>query len=211
MKLLICIMLIAGVIACKNKQSNPDSVKIAKEANKDKTDTGSNIQMNEDATTATMAVEKADADFSVEAANGNMIEVQLGGLAKTKAAKDRVKSFASMMVTDHKKISEDLQKIATSKNISLPQELSNEAKKDINRLSKKDGIDFDRSYINMMVADHKKDVNKFEKAAKDCKDPDLKNFIEQTLPVLRKHLDSAKAIDKLFVVGQREPAYPYEK
>jgi putative membrane protein len=210
MRLLICILFITGVMACKNKQSNPDSVKIAKEANKDKADTGSNIRMNEDATTATMAVEKADADFSVEVANGNMIEVQLGGLAKTKAVKSRVKSFASMMITDHKKISEDLQKIATSKNISLPQELSSEAQKDINRLSKKEGLDFDRSYINMMVADHKKDVNKFEKAAKNCKDPDLKNFIEQTLPVLRKHLDSARAIDQLFVTGYTEPspAYP---
>lgn len=202
-------MLIAGVMACKN-QSNRDSVKIAKESNKDKADTGSNMPMNKDMSTATMAVEKADADFSVEAANGNMIAVQLGGLAKTKAVKDRVKSFASMLITDHKKISEDLQKIAASKNITLPQELSNEAKKDINRLSKRNGLDFDRSYINMMVADHKKDVNKFEKAARDCKDPDLKNFIEQTLPLLRKHLDSAKAIDKLFVVGYTEPspAYP---
>lgn len=209
MKHLIVIMLIAGVMACKN-QSNRDSVKIAKESNKDKADTGSNMPMNKDMSTATMAVEKADADFSVEAANGNMIAVQLGGLAKTKAVKDRVKSFASMLITDHKKISEDLQKIAASKNITLPQELSNEAKKDINRLSKRNGLDFDRSYINMMVADHKKDVNKFEKAARDCKDPDLKNFIEQTLPLLRKHLDSAKAIDKLFVVGYTEPspAYP---
>jgi putative membrane protein len=202
-------MLIAGVMACKN-QSNPDSVKIAKESNKDKADTGSNMPMNKDMATATMAVEKADADFSVEAANGNMIEIQLGGLAKTKAVKERVKSFASMMITDHTKINEDLQKIATSKNISLPQELSNEAKKDINKLSKKDGIDFDRAYINMMVADHRKDVNKFEKAAKECKDPDLKSFIEQALPVMRKHLDSARAIDKLFVVGNTEPspAYP---
>lgn len=209
MKHLIVIMLIAGVMACKN-QSNRDSVKIAKESNKDKADTGSNMPMNKDMSTATMAVEKADADFSVEAANGNMIAVQLGGLAETKAVKDRVKSFASMLITDHKKISEDLQKIAASKNITLPQELSNEAKKDINRLSKRNGLDFDRSYINMMVADHKKDVNKFEKAARDCKDPDLKNFIEQTLPLLRKHLDSAKAIDKLFVVGYTEPspAYP---
>ena len=115
-----------------------------------------------------------------------------------------------MMINDHTKISEDLKKIATSKNITLPQELSSEAKKDINRLSKKEGLNFDRSYMNMMVADHKKDVAKFEKAARNCKDPDLKNFIEQTLPVLRKHLDSAKAIDKLFVVGNTEPspAYP---
>lgn len=210
MRRLICIMLITGVIACKNNQSDPDSVKIAKEANREKADTGSNIPMDKDTDAGTIAVARADADFSVEAANGNMIEIQLGGIAQTKAVKDRVKAFASMLINDHTKITEDLKKIATSKNITLPQELSNEAKKDINRLSKKEGLDFDRSYINMMVADHKNEVNKFEKAAKNCKDPDLKNFIEQTLPVLRKHLDSAKAIDNLFVVGITEPspAYP---
>ena len=203
-------MLIAGIMACNNNNSNKDSVRIAREANKDKADTGSNMPMNKDTVAATLAVEKVDADFAVEVANGNMIEVQLGGLAKTKAVTDRVKSFAAMMITDHKKISEDLQKIATSKNITLPQELSNEAKKDINRLSKKDGAIFDRSYMNMMVADHKKDVAKFEKAANDCKDPDLKNFIEHALPVLRNHLDSARAIAKTFVVGNTEPspAYP---
>ena len=201
-------MLIAGAMACKNNQDEKDSVKIAKEANRDKADTSTN--MNTDTVAANMAVEKADADFSVEVANGNMIAIQLGGLAKTKAVKERIKSFASMLITDHTKISEDLQQIATSKNISLPQELSGEAKKDINRLSKKESAEFDRTYINMMVADHKKAVDKYEKAAKDCKDPDLKNFITQTLPVLRKHLDSAKAIDKLFAVGHTEPspAYP---
>lgn len=110
MRLIICIMLIAGVMACKNKQSNPDSVKIARELNKDKADTGRNIPMNEDTVAATMAVERAEADFAVEAANGNMIEVQLGGLAKTKAVNKRVEAFATMMIKDHMKISKDLQK-----------------------------------------------------------------------------------------------------
>jgi putative membrane protein len=203
-------MLITVVIACKNKQSDQDSVAIAREANKDKADTGSNIPMHEDTVTTTMAVEKADADFAVEAANGNMVEVQLGGLAKTQAVNDRVKNFAMMVIKDHMKISEDLQKIAAAKNISLPQALSDEAQNDINRLNKKDRTDFDRNYMRMVLADHRNEVTRFERASKNCKDPDLKNFINNTLPVLRKHLDSANAIDKLFVVGTSEPspAYP---
>jgi putative membrane protein len=202
-------MFITGILACKNR-SNEDSVKIAKELNKDKADTGSNIAMNKDTVAATMAVEKREADFVVEVANGNMIEVQLGGLAETKSVNDRVKTFAKMMVKDHMKISKDLQKIATAKNITLPQALSNEAKKDIDRLSNKDKKDFDRSYMNMMVADHRKDISKFEKAAKDCQDPELKNFIMQTLPILRKHLDAANAIDSSFggVQSAPPPIYP---
>jgi putative membrane protein len=208
MRRLICLMLFAGAMACKNNQQ--DSVKIAKEANRDKADTGSNITMNKDKETATMAVEKADANFAVEAANGNMIDVQLSALAKTKAVNSRVKHFASMMITDHMKIDKDLQKLATEKNITLPQALSDEAKNDINRLSKKDKSDFDGSYMHMMLTDHKQLVDKFEKAATDCKDPELKSFINETLPVLRKHRDSAAIIDKLFVEKNPtpEPVYP---
>jgi putative membrane protein len=199
-------MLLAGVIACKNKQ---DSVRIAKEINKDKLDTGSNVSMNEDTVATTIAVEKTDADFSVEAANGNMIEVQLAALAKTKAVNQRVKKFAAMILEDHMKMKEDLNKIATAKNITLPQALSDEAKKDIERLSKKDKGEFDRAYINMMVQDHRNDVNEFERMAKDSKDPALRDFVKESLPVLKKHLDSANAIDKIFVTGARETDTPY--
>lgn len=210
MKHLICIMLIAGVMACNNNQSNPDSVKIAREANKDKAETGSDMPMNKDTLAATLEVEKAEANFAVEAAHSNMIAVQLGGLAKTKAVNKQVESFATMVIKDHLKISEDLQKISAAKNITLPQALSDEAKKDINRLSKKDGASFDGTYMNMVLADHKKDVAKFEKASRDCKDPELKNFISQTLPVLIKHRDSANALAKLFVDRSPapNPAYP---
>ncbi len=156
-----------------------------------------------------LAVQKREADFAVEAANGSMIEIQLGALAKTKAVNERVKNFAAMIVNDHMKMNQELKRIATAKNITLPQALSNEAKNDIDRLNKKDRTDFDRAYIQMMVNDHRKDVNAFEKAAEDCKDPALKSYITENLPMLRKHLDSARAIDKLFVTGTTDlpPAY----
>lgn len=206
MRHLICIMLLAGALACKNKQ---DSVRIAKEINKDKADTGSNVPMNKDAEAGTIAVEKRDADFSVEAANGGMIEIQLAALAKTKAMNYRVKNFAHMMLEDHNKINAELQRIATAKNIALPQALSAEAKKHIDRLNKKEKGEFDRAYMNMMVADHKDDVAEFERMARDGKDPALRDFAKETLPILKKHLDSARAIDKIFVTGARETDAPY--
>ena len=167
-------MLLVGAIACKNKQ---DSVRIAKEINKDKLDTGSNVPMNKDTVAGTIAVEKTDANFSVEAANGGMIEMQLAALAKTKAVNKRVKNFAAMMMEDHDKINAELKRIATAKNITLPQALSDEAKNDIDKLNKKEKGDFDRAYMNMMVKDHKNDVSEFERMAKDAKDPALRDFV----------------------------------
>ncbi|OQP59894.1 hypothetical protein A3860_35880 [Niastella vici] len=189
-------MLITGALACKNNQH--DSVKIAKEVNRDK-----------DKVTQTMAVEKSDADFAVEAANGNMIDVQLSALAKTKAANSRVRQFAAMIIADHATLSSHLQQIATDKNITLPQELSGEAKNDITRLNRKDRATFDGAYMHMMLADHKKYVDNFEKAAKDCKDAALRNYIHEALPVLKKQRDSAAAIDPYFVERTPTPAPVY--
>jgi putative membrane protein len=50
--------------------------------------------------------------------------------------------------------------------------------------------------MKMMVDDHQEDVDKFEKCSKDGQDADLKAFATKTLPVLRAHLDSAKAINQ---------------
>jgi putative membrane protein len=211
MRQLICIMLIACAVACKSKQQ--DSVRIAKEINKDKLDTGSNVPMNEDPVAGTIAVEKTDADFSVEAANGGMIEIQLAALAKTKAVNNRVKNFAAMMIEDHNKISAELKRIATAKNITLPEALSNEAKNEIDRLNKKEKTEFDRAYMNMMVKDHRNDVAEFKRMVRDSKDPALREFVKETLPILQKHLDSANAINKTYSTGAREtdPPYPYYK
>jgi putative membrane protein len=98
------------------------------------------------------------------------------------------------MITDHSKAGDDLKQVAVAKNITLPADLSDDAKKEMEKLNKKTGKDFDKAYMDMMLDDHKKDVKDFEKAADKCKDADLKNFATTTLPVLKKHLDSAQAI-----------------
>jgi putative membrane protein len=142
-----------------------------------------------------------------------MIEIQLAALAKTKAVNNRVKNFAAMMIEDHNKISAELKRIATAKNITLPEALSNEAKNEIDRLNKKEKTEFDRAYMNMMVKDHRNDVAEFKRMARDSKDPAIREFVKETLPILQKHLDSANAINKTYSTGVREtdPPYPYYK
>jgi putative membrane protein len=144
-----------------------------------------------------MPVDKQTADFAVAAANGGMMEVELGKLAQQNGANQRVKDFGKMMVDDHTKVNDQLKSLATSKNITLPASLGDDAQKHVNDLSKKTGKDFDKAYISMMVDDHKKDIKEFEKAGKDLKDNDIKNLAMQSLPTLQKHLDSAEAIHKV--------------
>ncbi|QEC66702.1 DUF4142 domain-containing protein [Panacibacter ginsenosidivorans] len=197
MKRALCLSFIAaGFLAlgsCGNNASNQDSVDSAKDAN-DMKDTTSMMNSTDSSAMNTMPVDKDAADFAVEAANGGMMEVELGKLAQEKASDSRVRDFGAMMVKDHSAVGDKLKSIAAAKNITLPAEMGDKAKKEMEDLSKKSGKDFDKAYMNMMLDDHKKDVKNFEDAADKCKDPDLKTFASTTLPTLRMHLDSAKAI-----------------
>ena len=63
------------------------------------------------------------------------------------------------------------------------------------RLAKLNGDAFDRAYARDMVKDHTKDVAEFQKEAKDGHDQAIKNYAEQTVPVLQTHLDLARRMD----------------
>ena len=145
-----------------------------------------------------------DADFAVEAANGGMMEVQLGTLALTKATSPDVKQFAQMMVDDHTKANNELKDLAQQKNITLPSTLDNEHQRKFDNLNEKTGADFDKDYIDLMVQDHKEDVKKFEDQGDDGKDADLKSWASAKVPTLRHHLEEAQRIQD--VVKHRDSA-----
>lgn len=181
--------------AC-NDNSSTDAVKSANETNEVKQDSADHMgNSDSSAVKASGPVSEADSKFAVEAASGGMMEVQLGELAQQKASSQRVKSFGAMMVRDHTKANDELKSLAGMKNITLPPAPGNDEMDHIKDLSKKSGRDFDKAYMKMMVSDHKKDIDAFEKAGKDANDADVKGFANKTLPVLRVHLDSAQAVN----------------
>jgi putative membrane protein len=142
----------------------------------------------------TTMIDQKTTDFINDAATGGMMEVELGNMANQKASSQRVKDFGKMMVDDHTKVNDNLKNICSQKNIDLPASITPDQRKDIDKLSKKTGSAFDKEYVNMMVDDHKKDIDAFKKAEMDVNDNDIKTFITNTLPVLQKHLDSIQAI-----------------
>jgi|SRR5579863_4235807 len=146
------------------------------------------------AVTGGIAVDKDDAKFATTAANDGMAEVAAGKMAATKATNSRVKNFADMMVTDHTKAGDELAALAKTKNITLPAAPDADAQKKADDLSKKTGKDFDKAYVDAMVDGHESAVKLFTDASQNCKDADLKAFATKTLPTLKMHLDSIKAI-----------------
>jgi len=136
----------------------------------------------------------ADTAFAKEAARGGMMEVELGKMAAERAANTMVKSFGKRMVADHGKANDELKAIARSKNIELPTHLDAKQEELKNKLSKLNGNEFDKAYVDAMLKDHKEDLDMMQKEAKDGKDADLMAFAAKTATVIQKHLTMIQQI-----------------
>jgi len=137
----------------------------------------------------------SDANFVKEAAQGGLMEVQLGKIAQSKAANESVKDFGKRMEQDHSKANDELKNIAADKGVQISTELDKTHKSKVGKLEKLSGAKFDRDYMAAMVDDHKTDIKKFETASEKAKDPDLKKFASQTLPTLKAHLQLAESVN----------------
>jgi putative membrane protein len=140
-------------------------------------------------------IARGDRKFIEEAAGSGMFEVQVAQLAASKATDAQVKSFASMLVDHHTAANNELVKIANARGVELPAAPKRALRRDVEKLGKKSGDEFDRDFVrNVGSKAHEKDIKLFQKASKDVKDAELKAFVDKTLPVLREHLAMAQKL-----------------
>lgn len=140
------------------------------------------------------AVGNNEAEFMVKAANGGMTEVQAAKIAQQKATNDDVKKFADKMVTDHSKLNDQLKDLAGKLNITIPAAIDADSQSMIDKLNNAKSKDFNKTYMDMMVDAHNKDVDLFQKAAADVANPEVNSFITSALPTLQSHQQMAKQI-----------------
>jgi putative membrane protein len=132
--------------------------------------------------------------FIKKAATSDQAEITLSQLAVKRASSPEVKQFAQTMVTDHTKSTSLLKPIAATHGVSLPESSGPQTDEKVKRLEKQSGIAFDKTYIEIMVADHEEVLHAFETEAGKAADPKLKDFITTVQPIVANHLQMAKAI-----------------
>lgn len=173
--------LLFGFTSC-NSNTN-DSVEQAQQTNEEKFN---NSEVEDRKIT--------QSDFMTKAASSGMFEVESGKLAQQKAQNQEVKNFGQMMASDHGKANSDLKSLASQKNITLPDSMSQEHMDKIQELRDKQGAEFDQAYMDMVVTAHDNDISMFESAAQDLEDQEVKSFATSKLPVLREHREQANRI-----------------
>jgi putative membrane protein len=151
-------------------------------------------------------VPQQDQEFAKKAAEGGLMEVQLGELAQQQGKNEQVVQFGQRMVEDHGQANEKLKAIAEQKGIALPTELPPDAQQKYDELQQLSDAEFDKAYMDEMVMDHEKDIAAFEEEAQSGEDPELRTFAEETLPTLQEHLELAKEVQSQVSTAAAEPA-----
>lgn len=135
------------------------------------------------------AVRKEE-EFLLRAHVIGQYEVELGQLAQSRSARPKLLEYARTVSGDHERIGQELQALATARNVSLDQVYPKAAQK----LEGKAGVDFDRAYLRQVVEDHENVVGLFEEAAKEGESEDVRTFATRHLDTLRAHLTKARQL-----------------
>lgn len=136
----------------------------------------------------------------------NTMEIDAAQFAQKNAKAPAVKSYAKMVINDHQKLDRDLASFAKQHGINkIAKETptSDEEKRmhddqmaAMAKLKKMKGADVDRTFLQMMVTNHENELSKLDDTVASIQDPDLKQMVEDTRPILQSHADKAKELEK---------------
>jgi putative membrane protein len=135
-------------------------------------------------------------DFLKAAIQGDNSEIMLGKMAvQNQTASPRVKHFAQMLIDDHSQHLQKAEALAKAQGVQPPNGPTVGADTESAKLHLLSGASFDKEFAQYMINDHQNDIGDFKKEA-SRHDGNISRFAEASLPTLRKHLDTALALEE---------------
>lgn len=131
--------------------------------------------------------------FIHDLSEARIMDLEEGKLAAQRGTNRPLKDYGTMMIEDQTKMLQELQKIASLKNVEIASELGRRKTVGLSDLHELHGKEFDSKFIRMMIIDHKRDIRKLEKATKS-RDADVQVFATKYLPVVKNHLTRIEEI-----------------
>lgn len=148
----------------------------------------------------------------------NQVEIDLGKTAQ-KSGTAAVKSYAETLVTDHQSADKELTALGKKHGLSsIPADkpdtdAGKQEQKDmtaaIAHLKTLKGTEFDKEFLSMMVTDHDKEVARIDvELAASGSDPDVQAWLKSVRPVLQRHADQARELQKSAQTSSLAPSSP---
>jgi putative membrane protein len=135
----------------------------------------------------------------------NYEEIEMAKMAKDKAGDNQaLLTYAKTMQDDHQANEDALTALSRQKNVKIegtPASVD-EKQKSMNNLS---GGQFNEAFLNEAISGHSQALRYFEgERGKFRSDPDVQLYVEETIPVVRAHLEMARAMKQHLGENTRE-------
>jgi putative membrane protein len=144
-----------------------------------------------------------DQHFIKEAAADNQFEIQLGQMVEQKAQNQQVKQLAQEMVRDHQQAQQQLEQVAKQMNMQVPTELEQWQQAKLQHMQRHQGEMMERAFAFDEVGAHHTDILKYSYEAEHAQNEQLKQFAQQTIPTLEKHMQLAEQAAEQWVPQAR--------
>jgi putative membrane protein len=185
------LMLAAGLAACKKEAPATDTTAMMGDT------TAAAAAM-----TTTPGASKWTAPSTVGFAwAANNAEIEAGKLAETKATNADVKAFGKTLVTDHTKMLNDVNSLASQQSVTPDttmddvKDLMGHSRDELKDLTDKaKGADWDKDFIDKMVDDHQKVLEKLQDAVKNTTDSTLTKALTEASGKVQEHLTKAQEL-----------------
>ena len=139
-----------------------------------------------------------DAQIAGIVVAANTVDINAGKLAESKGTSKDVKAFGKHMVTDHTGSNKQATALVTKLKVK-PEEsdtsrkLKDDGAANVTKLKGLKGAEFDKAYIDNEVTYHEAVLGAIDKTLiPSAKNPELKDLLEKTRPVINDHLQMAK-------------------
>ena len=171
--------------SCKNENKPEDPKEVAEDQNDKK------FKDNEK--------KDDDSDFLVDAAESDLMEIELGNLGLMNGTNPAVKAFARKLIIDHTNSVNELKPFAEKLQISLPAAITDKGLKKLNDLKGESlGKDFDKRFADIMVNNHENAITNMQHASEVAHDLAVRTWAINKVPILKGHLEHAKMLkDKI--------------
>jgi putative membrane protein len=170
---------LACILLTNCASNHNDSVSAAKEVNE-----------------RTTLINREMSYFLIEAIDTRRFLLEAGMLATEQGTTDQIKDYGKLMVNDQSIMIKEINAIAASRRIVLPETLSKEKLKKLAVLKGKYSIEFDKKFIKQFTMHHKYDLKEFERATAS-KDRYVRIFARRYLPVVQLHLGEIERIKEI--------------
>lgn len=136
-----------------------------------------------------------DAPFIGAAAMDARAEVELARLAAQHASSPRVKRFAQRLAGAHQRAVDEVNGLASQKEVALATKLDDQHQAALDGLAKLTGSAFDQAYMAHTVKAHLQAVGLFQQEVKEGQDPTVKAWATKMLPTLQEHVRIASSVN----------------